>query len=204
MSPALMAAAILALVVGGLTAWWIKGSVGSDLQGPEGVLWPPARQMTAFSLLDQHGAPYTDEKLRGHWTLVFFGFTNCPDLCPNTMRLLRDAMKQIDARPQVVFVSVDPGRDTAEIIKAYLDYFDPEFTGLTGREAEIEKLSRNLGALATRTAPDESGAYSVDHSASIFVLDPQARLVGLLSQPLTAESIASGYRNIRKFVEKRS
>ena len=103
------------------------------------TLFAEPRALPAFELIDQARAPFGPERLRGQWTFLFFGFVNCPDVCPTTLAMLADVRARIATDlprgdvPQVVLVSVDPGRDTPPVLAQYVAHFDPSFTGVTGR-----------------------------------------------------------------------
>lgn len=166
-----------------------------------GTVLAPARELPDFSLIDHHGRNFARDNLRGHWSLVFFGFTNCPDLCPTTLTMLAAMEKTMLAaadpvRPSVVFVSVDAARDTPEQLARYIPNFDPEFTGVTARDqASIEALTARMGVAASiQLLPD--GSYSVDHSAAIFVVNPAGQLTAILTGPFTAEAVRSDFRRM--------
>ena len=161
------------------------------------VLLPEPRVLGDFSLLDQHGEPFSIERLRGQWSLLFFGFTYCPDICPSTLYDLRqvsDSLAQGDMRtaaPQVVFVSVDPERDSPERLGEYVSWFGPDFVGVTGPPDELAPLALRIG-VAYRLEEHAPGSqdYSVDHSASVFLTDPQGRLHGVFPAPVEAGAMA--------------
>jgi protein SCO1 len=132
--------------------------------------------------------------------LLFFGFTNCPDLCPTTLTALAAVEKRLRAaaspRPQVVFVSVDAKRDTPAQLSRYVPFFDPEFIGVTAADqAAIESFARQLG-VAVIIGPERDGNYSVDHSAAIFVVAPDGRLAAILTGPNTVESVFTDFQRI--------
>jgi protein SCO1 len=203
LSPLPWIVAVLAMLAGGGVAWLQRGPA-PDPQSVEGLLWPSPRSLSDFSLRDQRDTPFTPASLQSKWTLMFFGFTHCPDICPNTLNVLKRASPGLPPGTQVVFVSVDPERDTPEKLASYVSYFDPAFLGVSGEPAAVERFTRSLGVLAVRTEPDATGNYSIDHTASVLVVDPQARLVGTISQPFTAESLQAVYLKIREFVERQS
>jgi protein SCO1 len=160
----------------------------------------PARPLPDFSLVDQTGAPFDKNRLRGHWSLVFFGFTHCPDVCPTTLAMLAQVEKKIAAAPpavapQIILVSVDPERDKPEQLAQYVKFFSPTFTGVTGPVAAIDDFTRVLGIPVART-PLPNGDYTVDHSAAILLFDPEAALHALFSGPHSADAIAADYRRI--------
>ena len=151
------------------------------------TILPAGNELPEFELLDQDGKPADRSVFAGQWDLVFFGFTNCPDICPATMTLLGQARRQLETQgqqplPRVVLVSVDPERDTPEAMGRYIAYFGDGNLGLTGDIAEIRKLTDALGIFFQK-APGDGDAYGVDHSAVVLVIDPRARLKALFSAP---------------------
>lgn len=209
MTPKLRVAILAGAVLLGAAAGWLSlgpADGAREAAGIPGLLWPPARELPQFSLTDQAGRPFTRDGFGGRWSLVFFGFTHCPDVCPTTLTTLAQAAATLRAEAhdyQIVFVSVDPQRDTPARIAEYVHYFDSEFLGLSGPDSQLERLARTVGAIYVRT-PDADGQYEVDHSASVFIIDPAMRLVGALSPPLTAAGVSSGIAAIRRFVEEHS
>ena len=165
------------------------------------VLGAP-RALPDFHLLDHNGANFDRSRLEGRWSFLFFGFTNCPDVCPSTLFTLETAMEELgglpeNARPAVIMVSVDPNRDTVDKLAGYLPYFDPEFLGVTGEMPEVMKLTASMG-VAFSYVPSASGGntYTVDHTASIFLVDPQGRLAAVFGTPHEASVLASDFRRI--------
>lgn len=165
----------------------------------DGLLWPQSKALTAFGLEDHHGKAFTLDGFRGRWTLLFFGYTHCPDVCPVTLSVLKNAialMGEAGAEaepPQVVFVSVDPNRDSLEHLGAYVGHFNPRFLGVTGSDAKLKAFARQLGVLYVLTEADANGDYLVDHTAAVFLIDPRGHLVALFQAPHSAETMA---RNI--------
>ena len=173
-----------------------------------GLLWPNPKMLGEFSVLDQNGKAFTLAQLKDKWSLLFFGFTHCPDICPNTLQLMQQMEKRLKSLPeqndsQFIFVSVDPKRDTPKIMHDYLDYFSKDFIGLTG-DPQVEELNRQIGVIAILGQADENGSYSVDHSASVFIIDPAGRMVGKLSLPHTLENMLDTYQKIRSYIEDNS
>jgi protein SCO1/2 len=162
-------------------------------------LFDPPRTLPAFELVQSDGSPLEASELQGHWTLVFLGFTHCPDVCPTTLADLARAQKQWEAlpeptRPRVLFVSVDPGRDTPQLVGQYAHAFHKDTLAATGDIPALESFTRSLSMVfAKAPAPDGAPAdqYSVDHSATVAVLDPQGRMSGLIRPPLEPEKIAA-------------
>lgn len=162
-------------------------------------LFDQPRELPSFSLQQSDGTQLVPGELKGHWTLVFLGFTHCPDVCPTTLAQLAQAQKQWAAlpdstRPRVLFVSVDPERDSPDAIGEYAHGFDRDTLAATTDVPALETFARSLSMVfakvpAPRGAPADQ--YSVDHSASIAVLDPQARMAGVIMPPLDPRAVAS-------------
>ena len=167
-------------VVGFAAALAVLGAVAMTL------VLPGADRATAavggpFALTTQDGATVTQAALQGHPTLVFFGYTHCPDVCPTTLSSISAVMKALgpdkpDA-PRALFVTVDPERDTPAVLKDYLDSFDPRITGLTGTPDAIRKVEGEYKVYA-KAVPDRDGTYSMDHTAMTYLMDKRGRFVG--------------------------
>jgi len=156
------------------------------------VMSPPI-PLPEVNLVDQHNQPFQTSTLKGSWNLLFFGFTNCPDVCPTTLNNLKQAAKQLSQQPiRYIFVSLDPNRDSPEKLKDYMNFFNPEFTALTGNKAEIDRLSEALGVIYDYEGDTSSDDYSVNHYAAILVVDPQARLRAHILPPHSASKIVTG------------
>ena len=155
---------------------------------PEFALVLPAPDpVPEFALEDQHGQPIDQTVFNGQWDLVFFGFTHCPDVCPTTLQVLATARESLRANgqsplPRIVLVSVDPERDTPEVIGQYVDYFGKGNLGITGTLDEVRKLTSGLGIFFEKHATDGED-YSVDHSAAVLVINPEGGFEALFSGP---------------------
>jgi protein SCO1/2 len=185
-----VAIAILAAVaIGASVALHERAAAPPALRA--GTALPEPRPLADFALTDQNGQPFSREDLRGHWTLLFAGFTNCPDVCPLTLASMADLRRRL-ARDDLrfLFVSVDPGRDTPEVIRRYLAHFDPELLGATGARADVENLTAGLG-LAQVVNPGVGDEYTVDHSTALVLIDPEARLAGYFSAPHVPDALAA-------------
>lgn len=156
------------------------------------------RELPAVAMTDARGRDFSIADLAGRPALVFFGYTNCPDICPITLAVIAQAMQQLgteaDAKlPQVLFVSVDPARDSPETIRAYLRGFDETFIGATAPDAALAPLLQTFGVTVHRQASD-NGAYNVTHNGAIFVLDDAGRWIALFGgSSHRAETIAADY-----------
>ena len=166
-----------------------------------GTILAPARPLDDFSLIDNQGRSFGAANLRGHWSLMFFGYTDCPDYCPTTLTTLAALEKQLRAAktvapPQVIFVSVDAKRDTPAQLNQFVPNFDPEFIGLTAAsQPAIEALAKKWG-VAVNIQYAANGNYIVDHSTEIFVIDPAGNLAAILTGPFTVEALQSDFRRI--------
>lgn len=184
-----------------LLARSLLGTGGSPQLGlAKATLLTPPRPLPDFELLDQSGAAFDPARLKNRWSLLFFGFTHCPDVCPTTLGVLAQAEKSLadlpaDRRPQVILVSVDPKRDTPQQLASYVKFFSPAFTGVTGTQQSIDAFTRSLGVPVMIT-PTANGDYTVDHSAAIFLIDPDGAMRALFSTPHEPTVIASDYRRI--------
>jgi protein SCO1/2 len=161
-----------------------------------GTWLPRARPLAAFDLQDLSGRDFGTANLKGHATLLFFGFTHCPDVCPTTLATLAQVQR---LRPvpnaQIVFVSIDPERDSAASLQVYLGYFNKDFIGLRGDQNALAPVLRSLSAIAVReNLPD--GSYTMDHSATLYLLDTKARLVAVFSPPFSAPLLAADLQQL--------
>lgn len=150
-------------------------------------LFDTPRDPGEFSLIDHHGSPFTREDLIDQWTLIFFGFTHCPDICPTTMAELAELKAQLvgteasDAR--VVMLSVDPARDTPERLAQYVPYFHADFVGVTGDFTDILSFAQRLNA-PFRKVSEPDGAYQMEHSANVMLMNPRGDYHGFFRAPL--------------------
>ena len=161
-----------------------------------GTWLPDPRPIAEFHLIDSQGRSFTRAALLGHPTLVYFGFTHCPDECPDTLAALARVKQQVSLPGlQVLFVTVDPQRDTPTVLAAFLEHFDPTFLGLTGDPAEIRRLAANLGIAIDRINLP-GGGYDFDHTMAILLFDPRAREVGVFTPPFDVRHLAQSLRRV--------
>jgi protein SCO1 len=168
-------------------------------------LLPTPREIAPFSLVDQSGVEFDNARLKGHWSLLFFGFTSCPDVCPVTLAALAQVeQKLVDAGRQdllgqlnVYFVSVDPERDDAAVIAKYVDAFSPRFTGVTGSRESLADFAQQLN-VAFMKVPDANGGYVIDHTGNIVIVDPKGRYAGFMKLPHQADRILMAYKSIAR------
>lgn len=184
--------ALAAVIVGALIA--LKMIEPKPLSIDSGVLLDTPRVIAPFTLVDHDGLPFEASRFAGRWTLIFPGFTHCPDICPATLGILSGVHAQLDAETreqlQVVFFSVDPARDTPQALKQYVTHFSPAFLGITGEKAQVDSLARSL-AVAYRMQPLEGDAYTVDHSSALVLVSPAGHVAGFVQQPFSPAELAS-------------
>jgi protein SCO1/2 len=156
-----------------------------------GTALPEPRPLAEFEFFDQGRRPFTRANFEGRWSLVFTGFTHCPDVCPTTLAMMGDLERRLAREDlQFVFVSVDPERDTPEAIASYLAHFDPKLVGATGTRAQMERFTAGLG-LAQVKNPGVGDEYTVDHSTAFVLIDPEARLAGYFQAPHDRAALAA-------------
>jgi protein SCO1/2 len=193
--------AIVAVGAGILSARWVlQRQAGAQIGVATATVLSPPRPLPPLALVGDDNRPFDATRLRGRWSFVFFGFTSCPDVCPVTMAALAQTSKLLAGlpeklRPQVVMISVDPERDTPAQLASYVKAFDPTFVGATGTKAAIDEFALRMGVAAAKR-PLDGGSYSVDHTTSVFLIDPDGALHALFSAPHTPKLIADDYRRI--------
>ncbi len=175
------------------TGMWFSFQLAAPPPVPgTATVLPATSELPEFSLLNQHGEVIGRDVFEGQWDLLFFGFTQCPDICPLTLQVLANAQQQLaeagrQAPPRIVFVSVDPERDTPDVIGEYVDHFGDDSLGITGSMDELRKLTNGLGIFFEKLEPDEEN-YSVAHSAVVLVIDPDGQFHSLFGTPHEAEN----------------
>ncbi len=195
--------ALVALAIGFAASWYVAQQRPVEL---EAGLWfgEQARALPEFELIDHSGKPLTRASLNDQWSLVFFGFTHCPDICPIGLQTLSDMVNAIDdpdvnGALRVYFVSVDPERDQPEVLRDYVTYFHPEFTGATAPMEKLRVLTGSLGiAHSIVNRVEGSPDYAVEHSGAIVLINPQAEFAGLFSSPQDALAMA---RDMTRIIE---
>jgi protein SCO1/2 len=149
--------------------------------------------------LNGPGGAVTQADLQGKWSFVFFGYTQCPDICPTALSLMKHLKTIVGAGGtafQVVFISLDPKRDTRELLDQYMAAFDPTFIGLRGDDAELQPLLKDLGVFFQRNDSTDAKNYTVDHSAGIYLIEPKGSLRAVFSPPQNAERMAADFWRI--------
>ncbi|AGL81877.1 protein SCO1/2 [Pseudomonas protegens] len=159
------------------------------------ILLPQSRTLPAVKMVDQDGQPVVIDELKGKWSLLFFGYTFCPDICPTTLAQLRQIKSELPKEAvdklQVVLVSVDPNRDTPQQLKQYLGYFDKDFKGLTA--SSVEDLQKLANAVSIPFIPADTSKpnYTVDHSGNLAVIGPDGTQRGFIRAPLNNQKLVA-------------
>jgi protein SCO1 len=194
--------AFMALLLGLLVHRVLSPTILSNEQLAENGLfvYEVPRNVQDFSLHDHKGEPFTKSNLAGKWSLLFFGYTYCPDICPITLATIRQfegLLKEagVEDPLQVVLVSVDPQRDTPEKLGAYVSYFSEDYLGVTGEYIDIFNLARQLN-IAFGYQPAENGNYLVSHSGEIALINPNGDFQGFFKIPHNPEKMAANFQSV--------
>ena len=198
----------LALVGGlALALGWVLGERLFRRPGPPpdiaGIYLPDAPALPPFRLVHHSGQPFTDKDLQGRWTFLYFGYSYCPDVCPLAMVDLNRLRQRLaatgaDGDTAYLFVSVDPQRDTPERLREYVTYFNPKFQGATDSAEALSPLVKALHAFYQRVDnPDDPERYTMDHTSTISLIDPQGRLRAIFTPPQNPERMAADFLAIR-------
>lgn len=168
------------------------------------IVLPQAKSIDGVDFVDQSGNRFSAEDLKGYWSIVFFGFTHCPDVCPTTMHMLKQLKAKLSADDhwgnyRVLMVSVDPARDTPAKLANYVPFFDPEFIGLSGELEATTSFARQLGILFVAREAKPDGSYDVDHGTALILLNPQGEMAGVISAPHKVDEIAADLRALANY-----
>lgn len=174
-----------------------------ELRNYDAIVFEKPRQFSDIALTDHNGKEFTRAQLQGKWSLIFFGFTHCPDICPMTLldlnRLLPDLPEDIRKNTQVILVSLDPARDTPEVLKEYVAAFNPDFIGVTGEFLTIRRFANEVNvAFAKVTQGDD---YTVDHSGNLVLINPRGDYHGFFKPPFDTEKLQITYPSIYRSFE---
>ncbi len=199
----IVSVALIALAAGVFLSWYTHTKEPIRLE--DGIWFgEQARGLPEFELADHRNAPLNRNSLSGHWSLMFFGYVHCPDICPitlQTMAQMYDSIDDPDVRDalQIYFVSVDPDRDTPELLAGYVGYFNEDFVGATAPLDQLKPLTRALGIAHQQHKKSETDTdYLVDHSGAVVLINPEAEYAGLFSAPHDAVVMA---RDVTRIVE---
>ncbi len=178
-----------------------RNSTTSEL--PEGtVLYNQPRALGEFTLEDKNGAEFTPAQLKGRWSLVYFGFTHCPDVCPGSLAKMKRIRALIaDTHPalQYILVTVDPERDTSQRLKDYVEFFDESFQAVTGTPNKIDAFIRRFGVASVKVEDDAMpGGYTVDHTSVFALVNTNGNIIGVFTSPHKVENVVAGIDAARK------
>jgi protein SCO1/2 len=197
MNKIILIAGIVALLVGiGVYINQVRhqGDIDSQLQQAT-YLYNQLKTIPEFQFTDHEGQPFTEQDLKGQWTLWFFGFTHCPDICPTTLSLLSAAVNQLEndhgvENISIIFVSVDPERDTPEKMKAYVNAFNDKAIGISAYDQSLAPFLQNMGIIAVKQKQNDlQKDYLVDHSSAIYLIAPDTGISALFNTPHRIDSI---------------
>ncbi|HKM38612.1 MAG TPA: SCO family protein [Thiopseudomonas sp.] len=186
---------LLAILIGVLAGSYLNtnGDQAQAIRDAGIIALPKSREVPALHMASTHADIQDTQALTGQWSLVYFGYTFCPDICPTTLAELRQLKKLLPEEAKnnlrVLMVSVDPNRDTTEQLKSYLQYFDPEFIGLTGEMPDIQTLSNAL-SIPFIPGDTRTARYTVDHSGNLAIISPDGRQYGFIRAPLNVRKLA--------------
>lgn len=192
---------IVALAAFGLGAWFALRPAPEPAEPAGGgyVLDAP-RDLPAFTLVDDRGRPFTDADFEGHWSLLYFGFTYCPDICPSALSVMAQVKEELDGEDglddRYFLVSVDPDRDTPERLAEYVKYFDPTFRGITGDFEQLDLLTTAAGAVYKVPEQPEDENYLVAHSSTLTLVDPEGRIHAIFTSPFDPAAIGADLARI--------
>lgn len=189
---------VLIALIGGIWLGYKHEKKNNYSSQQSSTIFSPPQPIAKFSLVDTNGKPFDNDALWGQWTFLFFGFTQCPQVCPAAMANLKQMydvllQQQQNPMPQVVLVSIDPEHDTLPKLKNYVVSFNPHFQGATGDMGAIDKLAASLNVLVFK---DKQG--NIDHSGTILLMDPAGKLIAVFSSPHDPKALAHDFSLIVK------
>lgn len=178
-----------------------------DLSELSGFSFPNPEALTNVALIDHNNEPFSETNFKDQWTFIYVGYTFCPDYCPTTLTTLDQthALLTEDDDPEVstMLLSVDPDRDTPEHLKGYVQFFNEDFTGVTGEPEEIRKFADQISAVYSIPENREDPNYLVDHSSTVVLINPDAAVQAVFTAPQTAESLATDFRLLAAHYDSR-
>lgn len=209
-----LAAAAFALIALLFGMWTRQNTQDVELQIKleNGTVFPVPRDISPFHLVSADDKPFTNDNLMGKWSVLFFGFTQCPQLCPTTLAILNKAYQQLETKksvplPQIVFISVDPDRDTPRAIEEYIGTFNKNFKGATGKVDEIKALTAQFNIMYMKIQNQNSQDthhYSIDHSGTLLLINPEGKLTALFQTPHETDNLVHDIESIEKHYHKQA
>ena len=177
---------VMTAAIGFVTFQWYQMRYGGEVYG------------APFTLVDQNGAEITEAAFHGHPTALFFGFTNCPEICPTTLFEMDGWLKQVGDEGKDIrayFVSIDPERDTPEVLKNYVGGISQRIVGITGEPAKVAEMSKAFG-IYSKKVPLDTGGYTMDHTASVLLLDARGEFAGTIAYGESADTAIAKLKNL--------
>ena len=193
----ILSGVLIALVLASAVLWFTRAEIsgGTDGGSSAAIALPAGTKIGgAFTLIDDQNRPVSDETYRGHWLLVYFGYTFCPDVCPTTLQTIATALDRLGksgAGITPLFITVDPARDTPAVMARYVHQFDSRIIGLTGSEAQIAEAAKAYRVYYQKETPKDGTPYTMDHSSFLYLMDRQGRLAALFGPQTTAAELAA-------------
>ncbi|MFL0800298.1 MAG: SCO family protein [Agarilytica sp.] len=177
-----------------------------ELMVNRAITFDAPRIIKDFDLLDQKGEAFTLDNLKGKWSLIYFGFTHCPDICPTTLAKLAQLEKVLEPevadQTQMILVSLDPARDTVEALSDYMAYFSPEFVGVTGEFMTIMSLTRNVNVAFSKVVLGQDKGYTIDHTGHLVLVNPSGHYHGIFKPPFELATLKLTLQSIVLQFEK--
>ncbi len=187
----MLAAVMLAVVASIGLLVWLAGNRNAGSSNGEPLIGG------AFELVDQDGKPFTDKDLKGKYSLIYFGYTYCPDICPTELQTMTAALEMLGPlaeKIRPIMISVDPERDTPEVLKEYISNFHPSFIGLTGTPEQVKKAAAAYRTFYRKVAEEGGDDYQMDHSSIVYLMDPDGKYLKHFAYGTTPEKMAKGIR----------
>lgn len=197
--PLIVAFALIALLFGMWTQYNTSETPKHKFELEDGTILPIPHDISPFNLVGADNKPFTNQNLQGKWSMIFFGFTNCPMLCPTTLSTLNKMYQilekdQVSTMPQIVFISLDPDRDTPKDIAKYLKSFNKHFVGATGKQKDLDKLTKEMNVVYEFSknphGKKDDNSYTVNHSGTLLLVNPQGKLFAIFSTPHDAQKLS--------------
>ncbi|RBP49219.1 SCO family protein [Arenicella xantha] len=202
-NPVFILVALLAIGIG------VYIQLGSQSAPPQPefkklILLPTPRDLAPVTFTDHRGDTVNVDQFQGHWSIIFFGFTHCPDVCPTTMQTLKQVKQRVSeagfwSNNKVIMVTVDPERDSVERLANYVPFFDNEFVGLRANVSDTTEFAKQVGVLFFKDKAADNGAYDVDHSAALILINPQGQYAGVITAPHKADEITADLIDLAKY-----
>ncbi len=179
-----------------------NGALPQDLAA---TYLPEGRPVVGIQMTDHHNGKFDESRFKGKWSFMFFGFTQCPDVCPAVLLVMKSVWNKLPAearqapQPQMIFVSVDPDRDTPALLKEYVTFYHHEFIGITGKHDKLDILTTQLSALYGYEDAEGEDGYTVTHSAQIILIDPKGNMRAVFTTPHAPDAILKAFVSIRNY-----